>query len=163
MTAVASDSVVDAGITLEHVFDYVVSLKPPVVVGSVPGGTRLYYEAVSGEVSGPRLSGEVLSGGGDWALVGDDGWTQVDVRGQTRTDDGAVLYMTYTGVIEPTPAFLSAYAGGGETAYDDQYWRVAITVETGDDRYAWLTRSVLVGRGRLAGRQRVAYSVYRVG
>lgn len=156
-------AVTDVDVTLEHVFDYVAELKPPVVVGRVPGGTRLYYEAVSGVVTGPLVNGVVLSGGGDWAVVGADGWTRVDVRGQTRTDDGAVLYTTYTGVIEPTAAFMSALASGGETSYDDQYWRVAISVETGAPAYEWLTRSVLIGRGRLAGRSRVAYSVYRVG
>jgi Protein of unknown function (DUF3237) len=38
-------------------------------------GTRVFYEVREGSVTGPSLSGEVLTGGGDWALVGADGWT----------------------------------------------------------------------------------------
>ena len=159
MTAVLSPRALVA----EHVFDYTALMRPPVVVGRTPAGTRLYYEAIGGRVAGPAVNGEVLGGGGDWAVVGADGWVRVDVRGQCRTDDGAVLYLTYNGVIEPSAAFLNAFATGGETSFDDQYWRVAITVETGDPRYVALTRSVLVGRGRVAGANTVAYQVFRIG
>lgn len=155
------------GIALEHVFDYHALLKPPVVVGRGPAGTRIFYEALRGRVEGPVVNGDVLTGGGDWAIVGPDGWTRVDVRGQCRTDDDAVLFLSYRGLIEPTEAFTRAVMGDGETAYGDQYWRVAIEVETGDPRYDWLTRSVLVGRGRICrgddGTQGAAYEVFRVG
>jgi hypothetical protein len=159
------DAVADTGpaIALAHVFDYAARLKPPVVVGRTAAGTRMYYEAVGGRIIGPSVNGDILTGGGDWAVVGDDGWVRVDVRGQSRTDDGAVLYMSYRGLIEPSAAFTSAVMSGGETSYDDQYWRVAIEVETGDPRYAWLTSSVLIGRGRLMGAGRVGYQVFRVG
>ena len=154
MTAVAAPP----ALALEHVFDYQVRLNPPVAYG-----TRMFYEALSGVVHGPRLSGEVLRGGGDWASVRPDGWVALDVRGHCRTDDGVPLYFAYDGLLEPTTAFNRAVANGGETTFDDQYWRVSIRVETDDPRYAWLTRSILVGRGRVAGDREVAYQVFRVG
>src|SRR4051794_10272337 len=164
MTVTDAAVIAEAGpLALQHVFDYTARLKPPVVVGRTPAGIRMYYEAVSGRVTGESVNADILPGGGDWAVVGDDGWVQVDVRGQCRTDDGAVLYMTYRGLIEPSAPFTSAVTSGGETSYDDQYWRVAIDVETGDPRYAWLTRSVMVGRGRLLGAGGVGYEVFRVG
>jgi hypothetical protein len=104
----------------------------------------------------------VLTGGGDWALVGSDGWTRLDVRGQVRTDDGALLYITYRGVIEPSDAVREAVMSGGETGFDDQYFRIAPEIETGDERYAWLTQSTLVGRGRVCRGPGVAYEVHRV-
>lgn len=163
MTLTETATSAGSAVALEHVFDYAARLAPPVVVGRTSGGTRIYYEAVGGRVSGGSVNADILSGGGDWALVGDDGWVQVDVRGQCRTDDGAVLYLTYRGVIEPSDAFGAAVTSGGATSYDDQYWRVSIAVETGDERYAWLTRSALVGRGRLLGAGGVGYQVFRVG
>lgn len=147
---------------LEHVFDYEVALRPPVLVGPAQHGMRMFYEVRQGRVSGPRLTGEVLGGGGDWALVREDGWTEVDVRGQCRTDDGAVLYLTYRGLIEPAPALVTAWRTGGETGFEDQYWRVSIRVETAALRYTWLAQSMLVGRGRVCTGPGVAYEVFRV-
>jgi hypothetical protein len=147
----------------EHVFDYHSLLKSPVPIGKAQYGTRVFYEALGGRLSGPRLSGEVLGGGGDWALIGDDGWTRIDARGQCRTDDGAVLYFAYRGLVEPGQAVIDALSGGGETGFDDQYWRVMIEIETPDERYRWLTQSALVGRGRVCRGPGVAYQVYRVG
>jgi Protein of unknown function (DUF3237) len=146
----------------EHVFDYAVQLKPPVAIGPGRFGNRVFYEVREGRVSGPRLNATVLTGGGDWALVGRDGWSRLDVRGQCRTDDGAVLYTHYYGLAEPTPAFTQAVARASETGFDDQYFRISMEVETGDPRYAWLTRSVLIGRGRLLAGPGVAYQVFRV-
>jgi Protein of unknown function (DUF3237) len=151
-----------AAIETEHVFDYHAMLKPPVAIGPGPFGNRVFYEAVGGRVSGLRVNGEVLGGGGDWALVGPDGWTRLDVRGQCRTDDGALLYFKYRGLIEPSEAVLRAIAGGEETAFDDQYFRISLEVETGDRRYAWLTQSALVGRGRICSGPGVAYEIFRI-
>lgn len=146
----------------EPVFDYRAQLEPPLAIGRGPSGTRVFWQARGGTISGPRLNGELLPGGGDWALTGSDGWTRVDVRGQCRTDDGAILYISYGGVIEPTEALARAIATGGETGFDDHYWRIALTVEAGEPRYAWLTQSMLVGRGRICSGPGVAYEVFRV-
>jgi hypothetical protein len=151
-----------AALRTEHVFDYHAQLKAPVAIGPGPFGTRLFYEALGGRVSGPRLSGEVLTGGGDWALIGPDGWTRLDVRGQCRTDDGALLYFTYKGLVEPTGAVMRAVAEGGATAFEAQYFRISLAVETGDPRYAWLTQSALIGRGRICSGPGVAYEIFRI-
>ena len=147
---------------LEHVFDYHATLKAPVAIGAAQYGTRAFYEVRDGRITGTRLNGEILSGGGDWALLGPDGWTRVDVRGQCLTGDGALLYMRYHGVIEPSPAVAKALQQGSETSFEDQYWRVSIEVETGSPDYRWLTQSALIGRGRVCRGPGVAYQVFRV-
>ncbi len=146
----------------EHLFDYAVTLAPPVAFGPTHRGTRLFYEVRGGRISGPALSGEVLGGGGDWALVGADGWTRIDVRGQARSDDGALIYFRYRGLIEPSPMLIDAMRSGGTTDFEDHYWRASIDVETGDPRYQWLSQSALIGRGRLCPGPGVAYQVFRV-
>jgi hypothetical protein len=40
--------------------------------------------------------------------------------------------------------------------------RLAITFETGDERYEWLNEGLFVARGRLLGTGRIEYAVYRV-
>lgn len=96
-------TITTAPLATEHVFDYQALLEPPVVIGSGPSGTRVFWQARGGVISGPRLNGEVLPGGGDWSLTGNDGWTRLDVRGQCRTDDGAILYLSYCGVASLPP------------------------------------------------------------
>jgi hypothetical protein len=147
---------------LEHVFDYHVALKPPVPIGAGPYGLRMFYEVSGGEVSGPKLNGKAMSGGGDWVLIGNDGFARLDVRGQIETADGATVYMTYSGVMELNERMAKAAATGGETAFDDQYFRITPHFETGDERYRWLTQSVFVGRGRAHPGPGVAYEVFRV-
>jgi Protein of unknown function (DUF3237) len=156
------DASLEPALRTEHLFDYTVLLKPPVAIGPAQHGIRLFYEVREGRIGGPALTGEVLSGGGDWALVDPDGWTRVDVRGHARTGDGALLYFSYTGLIEPAEAVLAAMRSGGETEFDDQYWRVSIEVETADPRYKWLSQSALIGRGRICEGPGVVYQVFRV-
>ena len=67
-------------------------LKQPVPVGAGPIGTRMYYGVSSGEISGDRISGTIVSGG-EWALICPDGFLRADVRIQVETNDGAFLYI----------------------------------------------------------------------
>jgi hypothetical protein len=147
-------------IELDHVCDYYALLEPPVPIGAGPYGTRMFAQVRGGEVSGPRLNGTVLSGGGDWALIGEDGFARLDVRGQIQTHDGAFIYTTYEGVIELNEPMREAIASGGETTFDDQYIRTTPRFETGDERYRWLTQSVFLARGR-AYPGGIAYQVFR--
>jgi len=146
---------------LEHEFTYVATLKPPVEIGTGPFGTRSFFEVTGGTLEGKRLKGKVLTGGGDWLLIGPDGYARLDVRAQLLTDDGASLYVQYNGLIQMNQKFADALAKGASTDYGDQYFRTTPRFETGDPRYAWLNQSVFVAEGRL-GLGRVEYKVYRV-
>ena len=66
-----ADATVGVGLEFEFEFDAVV--KPPVAIGPGPYGARMYFETVEGTVTGERVSGRVLPGGGDWLLIGPDG------------------------------------------------------------------------------------------
>jgi len=120
----------------------------------------MFAEVTGGEITGPRLNGKLLSGGGDWALLGDDGFGRLDVRGQVETDDGALIYTHYEGLVELTPDVQKATVSGGETQFGDQYWFTTPRFETGDERYRWLTQGIFLARGRVYP-SGVAYEVYR--
>jgi Protein of unknown function (DUF3237) len=150
------------GMELQYEFEFHAMLKPPLEIGAGPFGTRLFFEATEGEVAGERLSGRLLTGGGDWLLVGPDGWGRLDVRTQIETHDGAHIYITYDGVLEMTEGFQKAFAEGGETGWEDQYFRTTPRLETGDPRYAWLNQSVFVAQGRAYPGLAVQYRVFRV-
>ena len=135
-------------------------LKPPVPIGAGPIGTRMYYDVVGGEVTGERLRGKVL-GGGEWALIGPDGFLRIDVRVQIETDDGAHLYIQYVGLLELNDAVQRALATGGGTDYGDQYFFTNPRMETGDPRYAWVNTTFFVGEGRILTGLGVEYRVWR--
>ena len=65
-------------------------------------------------------------------------------------------------MLEFNEAVQNALATGGGTDWGDQYFRTTPRFETGDDRYAWLTRTVFVGEGRLLPHTGVEYRVSRV-
>lgn len=135
-------------------------LKPPLPVGPGPIGMRMYYEVASGDVVGERLRGTVR-GGGEWALIGPDGFLRIDVRVQVETHDGAFLYVQYVGLLEVNAAVQNALATGAGTAYGDQYFFTNPRFETGDPRYAWLNTTFFVGEGHVLAGGGVEYRVWR--
>jgi Protein of unknown function (DUF3237) len=114
-------------------------LKPPVEVGGGPSGTRLVVEVASAQVKGDRLRGELLgAAAADWVTVGPEGTGTVDVRATLQTDDGAIIFVQYSGRMDVSQGLRFPM-----TAY------VAPRFETGDERYAWLNRIQAVGKGIL--------------
>lgn len=146
---------------LEYEFSYVATLKEPLQIGAGPFGSRAFFEVTGGSFEGKRLNGKILTGGGDWILIGPDGYGRLDVRAQFVTHDGAALYTHYTGLLHMNDKVAKASASGGATDYGDQYFRTTPRFETGDARYAWLNQSIFVAEGRIAPGG-VEYKVYRV-
>jgi hypothetical protein len=145
---------------LEFEFTLSATIKAPVNVGAGPFGVRQYFEVTGGTIEG-KLNGKVLTGGGDWLLVGTDGFARLDVRAQLLTDDGAFVYLNYPGLLEFNEKVGQALATGGSTDYGDHYLRTTPRFETGDPRYAWLNQSLYVAEGRLRDGI-LEYKIYRV-
>lgn len=135
-------------------------LKPPLPIGPGPVGTRMYYDVKSGSVRGDRLRGTVL-GGGEWALIGPDGFLRIDVRLQVETHDKAHLYIQYSGLLELNDAVQSALEDGSGTDYGEQYFYTNPRIETGDERYAWVNSTFFVGEGHILPDLGVEYRVSR--
>ena len=146
---------------LEYEFTFNAMIKDPLQIGAGPYGTRLVFEVTGGSLDGKRLKGKVLTGGGDWLLVGPDGWGRLDVRAQFLTDDGAAIYAAYSGLLEMNEKVQRAITAGSSTEYADQYFRTTPRYETGDPRYAWLNHTLFVAEGRKVPHA-VEYKVYRV-
>lgn len=146
---------------LVHECTFWAHLDPATIdVGPGPYGARAVATVTEGRVTGDRLNGDVKGAGADWLLIGPDGFVRVDVRAQLVTDDGAGIYVTYLGLLEMNDKTLGAM-GGGETSFDDQYFRTTPRMETGDPRYAWVNTTMFVARGRLIPGG-VEYEVFRV-
>lgn len=150
---------------LVYEFGYTADLGAPLDVGPVPAGNRLIVPITGGRATGERISGEVLVPAGNWVTLGADGWGSLDVRGQIRTDDGAVLHYRAEGVVEINEAVQRYLAGVASTEFSDHYARLYYRLESGDDRYAWVNRTMFVGEPRLVvdgDARRVEVRIHRV-
>ena len=130
-------------------FEYLGTLTAQIgsrtVVENGPQGTRTIAEVVGGRFEGPRVKGSVLMPAGDWITNRADGSYRLDVRFTLKTDDGALILVTYNGIGQTTSAGASL--------------RTAPLFETGDSRYVWLTRLQAVGVGERVGTA-VKYDIY---
>ena len=136
-------------------------LKPPVDVGKGPYGQRMIFDVTGGTFEGEKLRGKVLASGGDWILVDDQGVGHLDVRITLETDDGALLYVQYYGILELKEEVMTAIGGGKPTEFGDVYFMTQPRVETGDERYKWLNNIIAVAEGRVV-ENAVEYQIYEV-
>jgi hypothetical protein len=129
-----------------------VVVPPPQKLGAVPHGTRLIAPIASGTFEGPRLRGTVLPGGADWLLLRSDGVLELDLRITLATDDGALIYMTSSGLRHGPAEVLAALARGEPVDPSTYYFRTAVRFETSAPQYAFLNGLFAVASGdRRAG------------
>ena len=153
-----------AEVRTEHLFDVVVDLNPRLNIGDGPLGRRILFGAAGGTFDGPRLRGEVLPGGGDWALFRADGAMTLDVRLTLRTHDDALLHMTYGGRWITPEELRADIANPQKRCLVDParyYFRTNPLFETGAPQYGWLNDIVCIGSGYLV-EGGVAYRVSQV-
>ncbi len=145
---------------VEHLLDMAVDLEPAQPIAT-PVGARMTFITTGGTLTGPRIKGEVLPGGGDWLLVGSDRIGRVDVRATIHTDDGALIHYETRGVISLPPDGPERLAAGERLPFAETYVRTTPKLETADERYSWLNRLVLVGLNELSS-DHIDYRIYKV-
>lgn len=134
-------------------FEARVKLAEPLHLGPTPLGLRMTVPVAGGRFEGPRLSGEVIPlSGADWSRVRADGAGDLDVRMTLRTDDGALIYVHWHGLMVFPPEE-EGYALDFGKPDDPEgshryYFRAAPRFEVGDERYAWLNKLVCVTKSR---------------
>jgi hypothetical protein len=88
----------------------------------------------------------------------------LDVRGMLRTDDGALIYMSYTGrLVAPDEVFKRMLdpVQGSHVDPASYYFRTNPVFETGSEKYAWLNDIVAIGYGYMIDGG-VAYRVFQI-
>lgn len=149
--------------TLVHEFDYNAPLPLIKDVGASPVSHRVIVTASGGEAAGDRLKGSFVGAGGDWLVIGGDGYGRLDVRLTLETVDGAIIYFQYLGLVELTPQIVGILGGADDSAdFGAQYFFTNPRLETSDERYAWVNTTMFVGQGRLVAGPAVEYQVFRV-
>lgn len=125
--------------------EFLMELSLDVAAQLDTGHTRI-APVTGGTFGGPRLRGTVHDGGADW-ITQVAGHSSLDVRITLETDDGALIYMTYKGVVARSDAGL--------------YWRVTPVFNTASEKYDWLNHIVCVGKNKqIEGK--VAYDIFQI-
>jgi hypothetical protein len=107
--------------------------SPTEEIGATPNGTLAIFPIAGGSFEGERLRGRVLAGGGDWVTAKAGGALELDARMTLETSDGALIYLTFTGVRDDAR----------------QYFRTLPRFETAAPQYAFLNRLLAVGIGAI--------------
>jgi hypothetical protein len=131
------------------------------IVGAVPGAFRRVGVVPGGRFEGERLSGEVLEGGSDWQAVHSDGATALNVRLVLKTNDDALIGMTYQGVRHGPPEVIARIEKGEVVDPASYYFRITPVFETAAPKYDWINRVVAVGIGHRRADGPI-YSVFEV-
>jgi Protein of unknown function (DUF3237) len=143
-------------------FTITMKLPPTLEMGDTPAGTRRVFTVAGGTFAGDRLRGEVLAqGSSDLLLVRTDGSSQQDVRLLLRTDDDALILMTYRGVRHASAEVNARIARGEAVASSEYYLRTAPFFETSSPRYAWLNKIVSISIGERTS-DGVMYEVFEI-
>jgi hypothetical protein len=133
---------------LEHIFDLDLRYEGEYVVVRPYGGLDgVGYAAGTGRATGPRIEGSVRFSNNP--RVRGDGVLLPALDGAIATDDGARLVFSSTGL--------------GRKEADGRRFRAALamTLESDDERYAWLNESLCVADAVVTGRH-VTMSVHRL-
>ncbi len=99
-----------------------------------------------GWVKGPRINGTLIAPGADWLRVMPGGALRLDVRATIKTDDGALVYLTYNGIISRSRDIADRMAKGEVMTSADQYFITAPTMQTSSEKYSWLNHVQCVGK-----------------
>ncbi|HEY9261831.1 DUF3237 domain-containing protein [Chitinophaga sp.] len=145
-------------------FDLEISTHPPQAVGRVLTGTRLIFPFKAGVVKGDKINGQIIDGGGEWGLMTDSTTFKMDSRATIRTDDGALIYIAYTGYnyADGPASALLRMGKGSELSPAEYYFRSTPVFETSAPKYAWLNHTVAVGVGRFAAPGKIVYRIYAI-
>jgi hypothetical protein len=145
----------------EYLFTITLSVDALHDVGKLPLGTLHIDMLGKGTFEGPRLKGEVLPGGMDMKTLRTDGAMRPNVRIVLKTDDGALIFMHYTGVRHGSPEVMARIARGEVVPPTEYYLRNTPSFETASPKYDWLNRIVAVGVGRRLP-DHAAYDVFQI-
>src|SRR3984893_14580080 len=117
------------------------------IVGATPAGYRRMGVVPGGSFDGERLSGEVLDGANDWQTGRPDGATTLNVRLVLKTNDEALIGMTYRAIRYGPPDVLARIERGEVVDPKSYYFRLNPLFETANERYDLLNRVIAIRLG----------------
>jgi hypothetical protein len=127
--------------------EYLMTLYAPLEAGQAVDATLYIYNVrPRGWVKGPKINGTLVAPSGDWFRVLPSGVSRLDVRATIKTDDGALIYLTYNGIFKDTKESEDRANKGEILRSQDLYFMIAPTMQTSAKRYEWLNGVQCIGK-----------------
>jgi hypothetical protein len=149
-------------ISTEYLMTFYAPLDPPQQIDAT---LFIYNVRDGGWAKGPKINGTLLSPAADWLRVMPSGSLRLDVRGTIKTDDGALIYITYNGIISHSKESFDRLMKGEVLTSKDHYFITAPTMQTSSEKYAWLNHVQCVGKVvevKVGENSYVKYDIYVV-
>jgi hypothetical protein len=127
--------------------EYLMTMYAPLDAAQAVDST-LYINNVrpGGWVKGPRINGIIIAPSGDWSRVLASGVSRLDVRATIKTDDGALIHLTYNGIYRDTKETEDRANRGEILTSQDVYFITAPTMQTSAKKYEWLNGVQCIGK-----------------
>ncbi len=127
--------------------EYLMTLYAPLdTPQKIDNSLTIYNVGPGGWVHGPKIKGTLIAPAADWIRTMPDGNLRQDVRLTIKTDDGALIYMTYNGIISRSKEAGKRIAAGEVLTPADEYFLMAPSMETSAKAYVWLNQVQCVGK-----------------
>ncbi len=103
-------------------------------------------------MTGPRLNGSIVSGGGDW-MITRGSTIELDARYLIEADDGSLIDVVNRGFFRAAAEVVDRMDAGENVPEAEYYFRTSPTFRTDAPRHRWMTETVFVGLAREEDRQ----------
>ncbi len=130
---------------LEFAFEARVDVAELVKIGNAGSGKLGFTPITGGTVSGPRLNGKVVAGGGDWAVLREGVAIDLDARYLIEADDGSMIDIVNRGFWAAPQEVVDALESGERVDPSSYYFRTQPVFRTAAPDHVWLTHTVFVG------------------
>jgi hypothetical protein len=123
-------------------------LGTQIELGEGPKGTRLISDVVSLKLTSEKVNATLATNdAADWLTISENGKLgTLDVRFTLVTDDGAFIYVEYSGRANMESGLIAT----------------APTFQTSHEKYLWLNRIQAVAAGQINDQGELVYSLYQV-
>ncbi len=132
---------------LEYCCELRIQVGKPIVIGDTQYGVRRIIPIVGGTFNGPKMKGEILSGGADNQIVRKDGVAELEAHHYLKTDDGVQIYFKNTGLRIATSEVSDRLGKGEMVSPEEYYFRGVPKFEAPIGRYYWLNNAVFICKG----------------
>ena len=134
--------------TLSPIGTITAQLGDQIELGEGPKGRRLISDVLSVELTSDKVNATLATNdAADWLTISDNGKLGVlDVRFTLVTDDGAFIYVEYSGRADMESGLIAA----------------APTFQTSHEKYSWLNKIQAVAAGQLYDHGKLIYHLYQL-
>jgi hypothetical protein len=127
--------------------EYLMTLYAPLdAAQEIDSSFEVNNVRAGGWVRGPRINGTLLAPAGDWSQALPSGVSRLDVRATIKTDDGALIYISYNGIYRGSEEADARASKGEVLTSKDIYFVIAPTMQTSARKYDWLNAVQCVGK-----------------